>query len=544
MSAGTRRVTEPLLEFYLVGSLDAEARAQVEAVLAESEADRARLAELRAESAAFLLHHPPGPLVARFESAPRRWWRNPLVLYAPALALVVLVLFVLADEPNRTEARAQQLAAEANAAEALRQQKLAEDNAAEALRQKEAAEASAAEALRLQKVAEANVAEALRQQQVAQANATEALRQKEAAEASAAEALRQKEAAEANAAEALRLQKVAEANAAEALRQKEAAEASAAAARAQQEGTARAPRSPDKASTPPVTVAKAVSSKITRDDLDGDGISNIHDKCPRVSGDPARAGCPRTDTDSDGIEDSLDACSTDPGDAPRQGCPVRDQDSDGVEDELDSCQTKPGPAENRGCPLKDRDKDGIENDQDECPDEPGPLERLGCPEEDADKDGVPNRVDTCAQQSGAEANLGCPEHEVPLVAISPRELELRNGGKVYFEASQARIQQRSFEVLDWVAKVLREHPEIPRVVVGAHTDDRGFADQNRQLSQQRAEEVRRYLIDKGVAARRLEARGFGSERPLDSNATSIGRENNRRVDFKIILDSEAGSPVP
>ncbi|MFY0524000.1 OmpA family protein [Archangium gephyra] len=279
-------------------------------------------------------------------------------------------------------------------------------------------------------------------------------------------------------------------------------------------------------------------------DHDRDGVRNGLDKCWDKAGDPARGGCPRTDSDSDGIEDSLDACPTEPGDAARQGCPMRDQDKDGVEDELDSCPAEPGPAESRGCPLKDRDKDGIENDQDECPDEPGPIERKGCPEEDADKDGVPNRVDTCAREPGTESNLGCPEHEVPRLAITPSELKLSNGAKVYFDANTARIQPRSFELLDWVAKVLREHPEIPRVVVGGHTDDRGFPDELRRFSQQRAEAVRRYLIDKGVAAERLVARGYGPDRPIDSNATSTGRENNRRVDFKIMRNGEEGSDAP
>lgn len=71
MCAGTRRVLEPLLECYLVGSLDAEARVQVEAILEVSESDRARLEELRAESAAFLVRHPPRSLVERFEASQR-----------------------------------------------------------------------------------------------------------------------------------------------------------------------------------------------------------------------------------------------------------------------------------------------------------------------------------------------------------------------------------------------------------------------------------------------------------------------------------------
>jgi hypothetical protein len=95
MSVRSRRLTEPLLECYLVGSLDAEARARVEAVLAESEADRARLDELRAESAAFLVQHPPGLLVERFESSQRRWWRKPMALFAPVLAVSMAVVLVV-----------------------------------------------------------------------------------------------------------------------------------------------------------------------------------------------------------------------------------------------------------------------------------------------------------------------------------------------------------------------------------------------------------------------------------------------------------------
>jgi outer membrane protein OmpA-like peptidoglycan-associated protein len=277
-------------------------------------------------------------------------------------------------------------------------------------------------------------------------------------------------------------------------------------------------------------------------DDDGDGVRNIDDRCPVVPGTPERKGCPPQDSDGDGIEDMLDGCPTQPGPAANQGCPVLDDDVDGVKNDDDSCPSEPGPVENRGCPVKDRDKDNIPNDDDACPDEPGPIERQGCPEEDTDKDNVPNRADTCVDQPGSEGNLGCPEHETPLVAITPKQLELR--GKVYFEASQARIQQRSFSVLDWVARALREHPEIPKVVVGAHTDDRGFADENRRLSQQRAEMVRRYLLDKGVAPERIEARGYGPDRPIDSNATSIGRENNRRVDLFIIREGDVSTQEP
>ncbi|ATB26776.1 OmpA family protein [Melittangium boletus] len=275
-------------------------------------------------------------------------------------------------------------------------------------------------------------------------------------------------------------------------------------------------------------------------DNDGDGVRNIDDKCPLKWGD--RLGCPRSDRDNDGLDDELDACPSQPGPVSHHGCPVRDQDGDKVEDDEDSCPTRPGPVENGGCPVLDRDNDKIPNDEDMCPDEPGPPERQGCPEEDSDKDGVPNREDSCVNEPGGASNFGCPTHELPLVSIKVDKLELSN--KVSFEKSQVRIKQGSYLVLDWVAKVLREHPEIPRVKVGAHTDDQGLAEQNRLLSRQRAEAVRRYLIDKGVAAERLEAQGYGPDVPVDTNLTANGRENNRRVEFIILRDGRTGEQVP
>nr|AAO22853.1 outer membrane protein A-like protein [Myxococcus xanthus] len=225
----------------------------------------------------------------------------------------------------------------------------------------------------------------------------------------------------------------------------------------------------------------------------------------------------------------LDGCPLEHGPAARQGCPIPDQDGDEVPDEIDSCPSDPGPADNRGCPVRDTDGDGIDNDKDECPNEAGPIERNGCPESDTDKDGVPNRADSCVNEPGDAKNLGCPLHILPLVEIRPDRLVVM--GKVFFEPTQARIQKRSYELLDWVARVIREHPEIPLVVVGAHTDDRGFPDDNRRLSQGRAEAVRQYLIGRDIAPERLKALGYGQERPIDSNATSNGRENNRRVEF-------------
>ena len=67
--------------------------------------------------------------------------------------------------------------------------------------------------------------------------------------------------------------------------------------------------------------------------------------------------------------------------------------------------------------------------------------------------------------------------------------------------------------------------------VEGHTDGLGPAEYNRGLSQRRSEAVRDYLIGKGVAPERLEAKGFGEDRPIASNSTNAGRAANRRVEF-------------
>lgn len=94
--SGGRRVKDSVLEAYLVDALAADARAGVEAALAASEADRARLEELRADSAAFLVQHPPGPLVARYEAERRsQGWRRRFFVLAPALAAASIVAFLV-----------------------------------------------------------------------------------------------------------------------------------------------------------------------------------------------------------------------------------------------------------------------------------------------------------------------------------------------------------------------------------------------------------------------------------------------------------------
>ncbi len=106
--------------------------------------------------------------------------------------------------------------------------------------------------------------------------------------------------------------------------------------------------------------------------------------------------------------------------------------------------------------------------------------------------------------------------------------------KVFFETGSDVIKDESFELLNEVATVLIANPQIKKVEVAGHTDNKGKDDFNLELSQQRAESVRRWLIEHDVAGDRLQAKGYGETEPIASNRTSKGRAQNRRVEFVIV----------
>jgi OOP family OmpA-OmpF porin len=123
-----------------------------------------------------------------------------------------------------------------------------------------------------------------------------------------------------------------------------------------------------------------------------------------------------------------------------------------------------------------------------------------------------------------------------LVVIKKKMLKI--GKRINFEFNSAVIKPDSYVVLDSVADVLLNHPEIQVVEIQGHTDDKGADDYNMQLSQDRANSVRDYLIAAGVDADRLIAKGYGETKPIAPNVTSAGRAKNRRVEFHIL--SQAG----
>jgi outer membrane protein OmpA-like peptidoglycan-associated protein len=262
----------------------------------------------------------------------------------------------------------------------------------------------------------------------------------------------------------------------------------------------------------------------TPSDRDKDGIPDKVDKCPDKAGIAANQGCPDVDSDGDGIVDRLDKCPDKAGIAEYQGCPDYDKDRDGVPDSVDKCPDKAGLASNHGCPDYDKDKDGVADSVDKCPDKAGPAENQGCPDTDRDNDGVVDRLDKCPDQPGPAETQGCP----------PKTKEITRGQLILkgvnFESGKSVLKGNSYMVLDQIAESLREWSEI-KIEIQGHTDNLGKAAKNQTLSQARAETVRQYLIEKGIAADRLTAVGYGPDRPIATNKTAAGRAQNRRVEL-------------
>jgi OOP family OmpA-OmpF porin len=296
-------------------------------------------------------------------------------------------------------------------------------------------------------------------------------------------------------------------------------------------------------------------------DRDGDGLNDDIDQCPDEKEDKDgfvdEDGCPDPDNDEDGILDIVDLCPDLPEDKngfeDEDGCPEgqRDRDGDGIVDMLDRCPNEPedkdGFEDEDGCPDPDNDRDGILDAQDNCPNEPEDIDGFedndGCPDPDNDKDGLLDNVDRCPNEpenyNGIEDEDGCPE--VPKrVVISGGKINILD--KIYFELAKAVIRPESYDILFQVAETLKQNPQITKVEIQGHTDNRGSETYNLDLSDRRVAAVRKFLIERGgIAADRLTSKGYGESMLIDQGNDEQAHAKNRRVEFVIM--EEAG-PTP
>ena len=102
---------------------------------------------------------------------------------------------------------------------------------------------------------------------------------------------------------------------------------------------------------------------------------------------------------------------------------------------------------------------------------------------------------------------------------------------VVFDTAKATLRPESFPKLDLVVEFMA-HKKRARVEISGHTDNVGKPKANKTLSEQRAQACRAYIVGKGIAAGRLEAVGFGAERPTTTNDTEQGRQRNRRIEAR------------
>ncbi len=176
--------------------------------------------------------------------------------------------------------------------------------------------------------------------------------------------------------------------------------------------------------------------------------------------------------------------------------PEIDSDGDGVYDKLDKCPNTPADStvDVNGCKISfDDDNDGVENALDKCPDTP----------------------------AGTAVNAnGCP------IAINLH---------INFENDSYKVQNTSMNKIAKFADFLQKYKNYHAEIIG-YTDSRGSETYNKKLSQKRADEVKRLLIQNGVDASRITAVGMGELNPVASNATVEGRSQNRRIEANLTLN--------
>ncbi len=268
---------------------------------------------------------------------------------------------------------------------------------------------------------------------------------------------------------------------------------------------------------------KAINIRqLNKKDTDDDGIVDLKDECPTVAGVAAFNGCP--DTDGDGIVDYLDKCPADSGTKTTMGCP--DKDGDNVSDKDDKCPDVAGDLNYGGCPFIDSDGDKIPDNEDDCPAVKGLTRYRGCP--DTDGDGVPDNLDKCKDKVGSAESMGCPDTDgdgIPdgddkcptkagtaelqgCPAGNQADIDILNNASrsIKWSENAFALSTTSKSALDKVVSLLKKNKKY-KVTVTGYSDDKTPAAEVGTLSQARADEVKTYMISKGITADRITAQG-------------------------------------
>jgi outer membrane protein OmpA-like peptidoglycan-associated protein len=233
-----------------------------------------------------------------------------------------------------------------------------------------------------------------------------------------------------------------------------------------------------------------------------------------------------------------------------------DRDQDGVDDAADDCPDEPedrdGFADDDGCPDPDNDNDGIPDAKDRCPNAPEDRDGFedddGCPDPDNDLDGIPDASDRCPLAAevinGVDDLDGCPDEGEIVFKNDRIVLEER----VLFDFEYARVRTRANKVLDAIVRLRSQHPDWGSIQIEGHCDVRGDDSLNQKLSERRARNVMRKLIEWGIPADVMSYAGYGRTRPRDHGTSEEAHQRNRRVEFVVLTRvpvkrDSAGQPV-
>lgn len=143
-------------------------------------------------------------------------------------------------------------------------------------------------------------------------------------------------------------------------------------------------------------------------------------------------------------------------------------------------------------------------------------------------------AEAARQQAVASANRA-GDLERQLAALNAKQTQrglVLTLGDVLFDTGRASLNPGAGRTIDQLATFLKENPQRS-VQIEGYTDSTGSAQLNQSLSEQRASSVKNALMDRGIGAERVDARGFGTSNPVATNSTEAGRQQNRRIEILI-----------
>lgn len=171
------------------------------------------------------------------------------------------------------------------------------------------------------------------------------------------------------------------------------------------------------------------------------------------------------------------------------------------------------------------------------------VERISIKEEARDSATETNNLADTTEQtevdSGEPAQTDTTSESTESTPLQDAEAQSRalkgtfeslDTGKILFESGSDVLTEESRAVIETMAALFAEHPSV-KIEIDGHTDASGDSSENLKLSQLRANAVRDFLVQKGIAADRLSAYGFGDGVPIADNSTPAGRRLNRRIEF-------------